>query len=110
MKMLRRLTMAATVAAVAALALAAPASAAPDWYESLHTCGVNYRCSITTNSTAGATHQINYVTTGSWTTSGLHSSSKAVPAGTSRAIASTPGNFSSKSSSCYCPGGASCPV
>lgn len=111
MKMTSRLTLAVTTAAVAGLVLAAPASADPDWYETLHTCGVNYRCSITTNSTAGATHQINFVTSGSWPTAGVRTSSRAVPAGTSRAIASTSGDFRSALSSCFCAAGAGkCPV
>lgn len=112
MKMMRRLSLAVTTAAVAGLVLAAPASAVPDWFEKKLTCGVNYRCSITTNSTADTWHQINNVTTGTWPTAGVRTSSKAVPAGPAEAIATSEnGTFRSGSASCFCAAGAGkCPV
>lgn len=104
-----RFLMSAVITVVALIGSSAgPADAAEGWAKTLD-CGTNYRCYISTNTTAGATHYYNDVPRASWATSGNHSSSKDVNSDT-MASASTPASFLSHSASCSCKPGYSCAV
>ena len=72
-------------------------------------CGVNYRCSISTSTSAAVDHSYNGVVHGYWPSGGPHSSSKSVN-GTTTAAASTGGTFYQWGSNCACPSGSTCGV
>ncbi len=82
-----------------------PAHAAMS-YSAGHSCGVNYRCNIWTNSSVNASveHSYNGVVVGYWMSGGSHSSSRNV-SGWTRAEAYTGGTFQGKGSSCTCRSG-----
>lgn len=82
-----------------AMSVVQPA-AAEGWAKEL-ACGSGYTCYMTTDTTVGVKHYYNGVLRASWSTSGYHSSSKAVN-GTTMASASTSGSFLSHSASCNC--------
>lgn len=102
----RRMTIAAAIA-VALGGIGIQPAAADGWARTL-SCGSNYTCSITTNTSAGVTHYVNGAFNKSWSTSGSHTSTKHPVGGTVTASAGTSGIFYSHTASCYCPPGQIC--
>lgn len=92
-----------TIATAAVVALAGigvqPARASDGWSKGL-SCGVNYTCSITTNTSASVTHYVNGAFNRSWSTGGSHTSSKHPVGGSISMSAGTLGIFDSHTASC----------
>lgn len=84
------------------------AQASEAWSKDL-SCGLNYTCFVTTNTSATGIvkHEINGTQTGGWPSGGSHSSNKKVN-GTTVVAASTTGTFVSHTASCSCRPGDTC--
>lgn len=109
MRKYRAMLVAVALAGSMLFAVPGTAMAAEGWSKNL-SCGTNYRCSMSSNTTGDVTYRIDNVVKVSWSTSGAHSWSGAISAGTRIASMGTSGVFVSHAASCYCPSGVACGV
>ena len=88
---------------------AAPAIASDAWTTNV-SCGVGYKCSISSNTSTGVTYFLDHVTKATFATSGSHSWVGSVSAGSHPVTEITMGSgiFYSHSANCYCPPGVTC--
>ena len=97
----------AVALAIASTLIATPAAHADGWARTL-TCGMNYKCAMSSTTSAGVTYFLNGLQKANWATGGPHSWSGSVGAGTHTASMGSSGSFSAHNATCYCPSGGHC--